>query len=754
MKTFKIIFLLLWMSILTNAQSLRFMKTSDLKPLLLEEEMSALALSYLAYEEEVNQLEAEDILWKFYVLSGRYQEAIEGIIENRASSDLVSGHPVNVQYELFCRAKIKQAEEAVSFEDAYRSVFSSYLGNCDDISASNCIVRFTTYDAVEQFTRDFKTLYSQTAEGQISLESAKELLSAYFLFHIYSKTEPIIYEVSAKDEERRYLIGEELIISPLDGAELSVITVRKRNTEKLPAVLIFTIYAEPTNKNQAMLAASKGYIGVIANSRGKRKSTDPVEPYKHEHKDVNVILDWIIDQDWSDTTVGMYGGSYNGFSQWAALKNGVHPALKTIVPCVSAAPGIDVPMENNVFHNFVYKWIPYVTNNRLLDVGAANDVDRWDRMQKTWFESGVPYSLMDSIDGRSNALFQEWISHPSYDSYWQSMIPYKNEFAHIDIPVLSITGYYDDGQPGAMYYYREHLKYRKDADHVLLVGPYDHWGAQGIPQVNLRGYEIDTVARINIREELIFDWFDHILKGAERPPVLKDQVNIQLMGQNKWLHVADLAEISADTMTLYLSSYPASGHYALQEDMVSDSEPVKLELDMAERSIYANSDYYPWPIVRDDLKTETALVFGTKIFDEDIQFSGSLSGTFKVKTNKKDFDLALSLYELTEKGKYIHLTYHIGRASYAKSNEQRSLLIPGKFNSIEFGHTRMISKRIAKGSRLVLLVNVNKNPFSQVNYGTGKDVSKESSADGLIPLILEFSPESKIHIPLLEIAGS
>ena len=78
-------------SILTNAQSLRFMKTSDLKPLLLEEEMSALALSYLAYEEEVNQLEAEDILWEFHVLSGRYPEAIEGIIENRASSDLVSG---------------------------------------------------------------------------------------------------------------------------------------------------------------------------------------------------------------------------------------------------------------------------------------------------------------------------------------------------------------------------------------------------------------------------------------------------------------------------------------------------------------------------------------------------------------------------------------------------------------------------------------------------------------------------------------
>ena len=57
----------------------------------------------------------------------------------------------------------------------------------------------------------------------------------------------------------------------------------------------------------------------------------------------------------------MYGGSYNGFTQWASMKETVHPALKTIVPSVSVAPGLDVPMENNVFYNFTYKWIPYVT---------------------------------------------------------------------------------------------------------------------------------------------------------------------------------------------------------------------------------------------------------------------------------------------------------------------------------------------------------------------------------------------------------
>jgi hypothetical protein len=41
------------------------------------------------------------------------------------------------------------------------------------------------------------------------------------------------------------------------------------------------------------------------------------------------------------------------------------------------------------------------------------------------------------------------------------------------------------------------------------------------------------------------------------------------------------------------------------------------------------------------------------------------------------------------------------------------------------GITRMTSKRIEKGSRLVLVVNGNKHPFDQVNYGTGQDASTE-----------------------------
>ena len=54
-----------------------------------------------------------------------------------------------------------------------------------------------------------------------------------------------------------------------------------------------------------------------------------------------------------------------------------------------------------------------------------------------------------------------------------------------------------------------------------------------------------------------------------------------------------------------------------------------------------------------------------------------------------------------------------------------------------------------KGSRLLVVINVNKNPFSQLNYGTGKEVSSESILDAGEPLEVKWFNDSFVSIPLL-----
>jgi hypothetical protein len=52
------------------------------------------------------------------------------------------------------------------------------------------------------------------------------------------------------------------------------------------------------------------------------------------------------------------------------------------------------------------------------------------------------------------------------------------------------------------------------------------------------------------------------------------------------------------------------------------------------------------------------------------------------------------------------------------------------------------------GSRLVMVLGINKRPDREINYGTGGDVSEESIADGKIPLKVRWFSDSYIDIPV------
>jgi putative CocE/NonD family hydrolase len=543
----------------------------------------------------------------------------------------------------------------------------------------------------------------------------------------------------------RYIISDSVLIHTKGGATISAVVVRtKEMTKALPAALFFFMYANlQRSLSEAKSAADHGYVGIVADTRGKRLSPDVIEPYEHESKDVNQVIDWIIHQPWSDGRVGMYGGSYSGFAQWAAAKR-LHPALKTIVPYAAAIPGQGLPMENNVFLTANYQWPFYVTNNKYTDDAINNDNARFRKMRLNWFASGAAYQKIDSVDGAPNPWLQKWLKHPSYDSYWQSMVPYREDFAQITIPVLTVTGYYDDGQISALHYLREHYRYYPQAEHYLVIGPYDHFGAQRGGTEVLREYKVDSIALINTRE-LTFQWFDYIFKNAKKPALLKNKINFQVMGANTWKHSSSIQTMSDTTMRLYLTENKDGRNFSLAEKKPSHAVFLQQQIDLADRNNWNNS-YYPDPIIRKDLDTSTGLFFISEPFEKAVTVSGILTGELKAIINKKDMDIGVVLYEAMPDGGFFELAYFLGRASYAKDMSRRKLLAPGKMETIPFDRSRMFSRKLSKGSRLLVVLDIDKNPFAQVNYGTGKDVSRETVKDAGAPLRIKWSTESYINI--------
>ena len=528
-----------------------------------------------------------------------------------------------------------------------------------------------------------------------------------------------------------YIIQDSVLIPTKSGIDISAIIVRKKtNTNPLPVILFYTTYyQDASDAIFGKKSADRDYVGVVAYVRGIRTDLKNYQPFENEGKDIYDIIDWISKQKWCNGSVGMYSGSYTGFSQWATVKKN-HPALKTIVPQVAVMPGYDFPMENNVPLSHILSWSnDNIYKNKLLPRGLPFD----------YFNSGIAYNKMDSLAGLQNSIFQKWLSHPAYDSYWKSFVPSPAEYAKIDIPILTTTGYYDGSQIGAIQYFKLHTKYNKNANHYFIIGPYDHFGGQRRPAKNLMGYEIDSVANISMMN-LAYDWLDYILKGKPKPDILKDRVNYQVMGTNEWKHSPSLQKINNDTLTFYLD-----------KQKLSSKKPVKKcfekqTVDFNDRE--RQNNYFTPSIIFDTLDVSNGLVFTTDPFQNEFEMNGSFTGKLWATINKKDMDVSLALYELMPNGKYFFLTRFVGRASFAKNNSKRQLLQPNKKELMPFDNTRFVSKKFGKGSRIVILLNVNKHPFEIINYGSGKAVSDETIKDSGEPLQIKWHNDSFIKIPI------
>ena len=170
-------------------------------------------------------------------------------------------------------------------------------------------------------------------------------------------------------------------------------------------------------------------------------------------------------------------------------------------------------------------------------------------------------------------------------------------------------------------------------------------------------------------------------------------------------------------------------------------------VDFADRTRNRHN-YYPWPILREGPPDDGGLTFVSAPFDQPMDMVGPFTGDLKIRINKRDVDLTVTLYEWQKDGKVMQLSYYVGRASYAADMTTRHLLTPGQWTHVPLQRTRMTGRRLAEGSRLLVVVDVLKDAEHQVNHGTGKDVSDESVADAGEPLRIEWSAESMLRVPL------
>lgn len=679
-------------------------------------------------------------------------EAIHALRRLRADKGVADAGTAQLQAEIFAAATLAEATGTPA-DTALRDAFRAHVGALDDLAALRMQPWFRA--DLDLARADLRKALSPVAEqGLVDLPQALELVRRYQFVQVYSTLSPRAPDLFAEDDARRYRIERDLWIDLPDGGRISAMAIRPAKADgPLTTLLGYTIYAQPDwLYADAKTAAAHGYAGVVAVTRGKSLSGDraapptgPVLPFEHDGADAATVIAWIARQPWSDGRVGMYGSSYNSFAQWAAAKHRP-PALKALMTSASAAPGIDVPMQGNVFVNFMYPWPFYTTRNRTLDDATYEDAPRWEGLNRAWYAGGGAHRDMDRIDGTPNPVFRRWLDHPTYDAYWQAMIPYREEFASIDIPVLATTGYFDGGRVGVQYYFDEHLRHNPDADHTLLIGPFGHTAMQTGAAREIEGYAVDPAAMIDV-PALRYAWFDHIFRGAPKPALLRDRVNYQVMGADTWKHAPSVAAMANASLRFHLRpAMEGAGEHRLASRPAPRATTLKQTVDFADRH---DAGWTPSPLsLTPALDAHGGLVFASDIIDTPIEISGLFSGSLAFIANKRDFDLTVELYERMADGRHFLLSSHLGRASHADDRSRRTLLRPGKRTQWTFRSERLVSRRLDAGSRLVVVLRINKQPDLQVNYGTGGDVADETVADAKTPLRIEWLGDSVIEIPV------
>ena len=119
----------------------------------------------------------------------------------------------------------------------------------------------------------------------------------------------------------------------------------------------------------------------------------------------------------------------------------------------------------------------------------------------------------------------------------------------------------------------------------------------------------------------------------------------------------------------------------------------------------------------------------------------------------RDTDFAVNLYEILPDGTSVQLTGDSLRARYRESARSETLVTPGVITRYEFDKFTFFSRRIAKGSRLRLVLTSPNSIYMEKNYNSGGVVAEEGARDAHtahITLYHDAEHPSSLELPLVK----
>ncbi len=291
-----------------------------------------------------------------------------------------------------------------------------------------------------------------------------------------------------------------------------------------PVVLERTPYNKtrgPGNTPDGAFWASRGYVFVAQDCRGRWKSEGEFISYPSEGDDGVDTMAWIMTQPWCNQRIAVTGSSYYASTAQAILCRNPPGLVAAVIRVGAGDYHEDGAWYGGAFlltHNINYALgLAALGQEAVADrrVAAAFEkalepAEAFHLMQRSPLpEGGSVMALAPSYD----AWYQEWQRHELYDAFWKQD-GYRFDYqAAADVPVLLIGTWYDAFLGGMLDAFTGYAQGKSSPVHMIMGGGFH----SSVYTMSTVAGDVDMGPAMPIAvPAAIAQWFDQHVKGIDR----------------------------------------------------------------------------------------------------------------------------------------------------------------------------------------------------------------------------------------------
>lgn len=440
--------------------------------------------------------------------------------------------------------------------------------------------------------------------------------------------------------------------------------------------------------------ARLGYIVVVQDVRGTFTSDGNFDPMRTEESDGADTIAWAANLPGANGKVGMFGGSYMGFTQWAAARVAPQP-LQAMVPFITwADPNVGLASRNGVYElGLETVWLMqrgldemsrrHRGNPAGMARAFADLAHEFDNVVQSGFYEAPLQGFAPLARLGLDKPLTEGLAHRE-DHVYQDPARVAPAYDVAPIPMLHIGGWYDIFLDGTIHNFNA-MRARGVENQYLLLGPWSHGGfASNVGDLD---FGLGSgVALIDLQIDIAslhMQFFDRFLKQTPNAFAGWPRVKYFMMGANDWRssEVWPPATIQPQPWFLHSKGHANS---ASGDGLLSPASPIE---EPADRYMY--DPQHPTPTVggatlmhpversgaldqhaveaRDDV-----LVFTSAPLEQPLPLAGPVTATLYVATDGPDTDFVVRLVDVYPDGRAMTLTDGITRLRYRDGVESPS----------------------------------------------------------------------------------